>query len=96
MKVVVTAPVQIALQTLGEQDRERVRAWIDHLKNWEEDSHVRNRAHKLSQPENTFVLHTTTDIRIFFTLENDTITVLDVAKKPAILTSGHLVGEDGS
>lgn len=95
MQVVITAPVQIALRTLGEQDQERVRVWIDHLKHWELDSQVRTRSHKLSKSENTYVLHTNTDIRLFFTLENDTITVLDVAKRPGILTSGHLVGEDG-
>jgi hypothetical protein len=33
-------------------------------------------------------MRTTTDIRIFFRIDGDTITVLDVARTPAILTSG--------
>ena len=35
------------------------------------------------------VLKTSSDIRIFFKLEGDTITILDIAKKPAIVTSGN-------
>jgi hypothetical protein len=34
------------------------------------------------------MMRTTTDIRIFFRIDGDTVTVLDVAKTPAILTSG--------
>ena len=95
MRVVITAPVEIALRTLGQEDRERVRAWLRHLENWEGDSFLRTHSYKLSPSESTYVLHTSTDIRIFFTLEGDTITVLDVAKRPGILTSGQLLGDDG-
>jgi hypothetical protein len=90
MKIEITAPVEIALRTLGQDDRWQLLAWFDHLKNWEGDEFVRTHSHKLSSPKNTYVLQTSTDIRIFFTIEGDTITVLDVAKRPAILTSGHI------
>jgi hypothetical protein len=39
-----------------------------------------------------YVMRTTTDIRVFFRIDSDTVTVLDVAKKAAILTSGHIAG----
>jgi hypothetical protein len=38
------------------------------------------------------VLQTSTDLRIFFSIANGTITVLDVTKLPAILASGELPG----
>jgi mRNA-degrading endonuclease RelE of RelBE toxin-antitoxin system len=96
MKVITTAPVDIALRTLGIEDQRRVLAWIGHLKNWEGDQFVQEHSYKLKPSENTYVLHTSTDIRIFFTLEDNTITVLDVAKRPGILTSGSIAGGDGS
>jgi mRNA-degrading endonuclease RelE of RelBE toxin-antitoxin system len=96
VNVVTTAPVEIALRTLGNEDRKRVIAWIDHLKNWEGDPFVRTHSYQLKPSDNTYVLHTSTDIRIFFTLEANTITVLDVAKRPGILTSGSIAGDDDS
>jgi hypothetical protein len=96
MNVVTTPPVDIALRTLGFDDRQRVQAWIGNLKNWEGDRFIQEHSYKLKPTENTYVLHTTTDIRIFFTLEGDTITVLDVAKRPGILTSGGIAGDDDS
>ena len=96
MNVVTTAPVDIALRTLGFEDRQQVLAWIGHLKNWEGDPFVQQHSYKLKPSGNTYVLHTSTDIRIFFTLEGNTITVLDVAKRPGILTSGSIAGGDGS
>ena len=38
------------------------------------------------------MLLTSTDIRIFFTLEKDSITVLDVAKRATIISSGQISG----
>jgi len=46
----------------------------------------------LDQMPGVYVLRTTTDIRIFFRIDGDTITVLDVAKKAAIITSGQIAG----
>ena len=36
------------------------------------------------------LLRTTTDIRIFFRIDGDTITVLDVANQSAIMASGGI------
>jgi hypothetical protein len=37
-----------------------------------------------------YVLKTGTDLRIFFKIQGDTITVIDVAKKHSIIASGHI------
>jgi hypothetical protein len=92
MKVIVAQPVEIALRTLGQDDRQKVQTWLGHLQNWEQDAFVRSRSHKLQSPDNVYVLRTSTDVRIFFTLDGDTITVLDVARRDAIMTSGHPSG----
>ncbi len=90
MKVVQTAPVEIALRTLGEDERRKVRAWLDHLANWEKDPFVREHSQQLNPPDNVYVLKTSSDLRIFFSLEEDRIVVLDIATKATILSSGHI------
>jgi hypothetical protein len=90
--VVTTAAVDIALRTLDPDGVRRVHAWIDHLRNWDGDETVRKNSLALEGMPGVYVLRTTTDIRIFFKIEGDVITILDVAKKQAILTSGDVVG----
>ena len=81
MRVTRDPSVDAAIRTLDEEDRRKVYSWLDHLKNWENDEHVR----KMSQPmiyQNTYVLNTSDDIRIFFTLDSEKqeIAILDIAK----------------
>jgi hypothetical protein len=96
MKKVAYAPaVDIALRSLRPEREQRVHAWLGSLKRWDEDEVVRNNSIPLPGHAGVYVLRTTTDIRVFFTIEGDTITVLDVAEKPAILTSGG-IGSRGS
>jgi hypothetical protein len=92
MNVVIAQPVKIALRTLGHADRQRVVAWFDHLRNWENDPTVRDISKRLDDSGNVYVLQTTTDIRIFFSLTADTITVLDVARKATIMSFGESPG----
>ena len=73
MNVVLTQPVEIALRTLSGEDRRQVSAWLDHLKNWDNDPFVRERSHKLASPEDVYVLRTSTDFRLFFSLQQDRI-----------------------
>jgi len=92
MKKVDYAPsVDIALRSLAPDGVRRIHAWFDYLKQWDEDEVVRKNSVPLPGHEGVYVLRTTTDIRIFFKIEGNTITVLDVAEKPAILTSGGIV-----
>jgi len=93
MNVVQTPPVEIAIRSLGEDDRRRVRAWFDQLENWENDAFVRKHSEKLPSVADVYVLKTSNeDIRIFFKLEPDRIKILDIATKATILSSGHISG----
>jgi hypothetical protein len=94
MNVIMTPAVEIAIRTLGEEDRRRVWAWFDHLRNWENDSFVRDHSKTLPTASDVRVLKTTNDIRIFFKLEHDHIEILDIATKAAILSSGSIAGSD--
>ena len=88
MKKVVTTPaVDLALRTLGPDEVRRIHAWFDHLANWDGDPFVRENSHALAEVPGVRVFRTSTDTRIFFTIEGDTITVLDVANKQAIMTT---------
>ncbi len=90
MNVVQTPPVEIAIRTLGEDDRRTVWAWFEHLRNWENDPFTRQHSQKLPSADNVYVLKTTNDFRIFFRLEKDRIVILDIATKATILSSGHV------
>jgi hypothetical protein len=92
MIVTIAEPAQIALRNLSSDNRQRVEAWIDNLKRWDADPFVREHSKRLEASDNIFMLVTSTDIRIFFALEKDTITVLEVAKKATIVSSGHISG----
>jgi hypothetical protein len=93
MKKVVLAPaVEITMRTLDPDGARRVRAWFSYLERWDTDEVVRRNSEQLQEMPGVYVMRTTTDIRIFFQIDGDTITVLDVAKKAAILTSGLIPG----
>lgn len=89
MKRIVTTPaVEIALRTLDADSVSKVQGWFDHLRNWDRDEFVRSHSHRLEGVSGAFVLRTSTDMRIFFKMDGDTVTILDLAMKPAIMTSG--------
>jgi hypothetical protein len=93
MKKVVLAPaVEIAMRTLDPDGVRRVHAWFSYLERWDTDEVVRRNSEQLQEMPGVYVMRTTTDIRIFFRIDGDTVTVLDVAKKAAILTSGQIAG----
>jgi hypothetical protein len=92
MNVTIAEPAQIALTNLSEDDRRRVWAWFEHLKRWDIDPFVKAQSKKLDTGDNIYMLLTSTDVRIFFALEEDEIKVLDVAKKGTIISSGHISG----
>ncbi len=78
MKVIVPASVTAAIKTLSAEESRKVLSWFDHLKNWENDGHLRS-VSKAMIYKDTYVLNTSDDIRIFFTLDakKKTITILD-------------------
>lgn len=91
MKKIITTPaVDIALRTLDDDEVRRVHAWFDHLRNWDDDAYVRGHSHSLEDVPGVFVLKTSTDFRIFFQINGEAITIVDVAKKSAISASGRV------
>jgi hypothetical protein len=92
MNVTVAEPVQIALRNLSDDDRRRVWAWIDNLKRWDTDPFIKQHSRKLDAGDNVYMLLTSTDVRLFFALTGDEITVLDAAKKSTIISSGQISG----
>jgi hypothetical protein len=92
-KLVLTPSVEIAIRTLSHAGRSQVFSWFDHLQNWDSDEHVRKISHQLVDIPGVRVLQTSGEIRIFFRIDGDTITILDVAKKAAIVSSGQTTGD---
>ena len=89
MKVIKMATVDTAIRTLGADERRKVFSWFDHLENWENDEHVRKMS-KAMIYQNTYVLDTSDDIRIFFTMDatKDKIVIIDIAKPSRFETVG--------
>jgi hypothetical protein len=92
MNVIQTQPVEIALRTLDEEDRRKVEAWFERLKNWEKDASVRERSQKLPSADGVYVLKTTGRFVIFFRLEQDRIVLLDIATKRTIQMFDQISG----
>lgn len=93
MKKVVLGPaVEIAMRTLDPDGVRRVQAWFSYLERWDTDEVVQRNSEQLREMPGVYVMRTTTDIRIFFRIDGDTVTVLDVAKKEALLASGSVSG----
>jgi mRNA-degrading endonuclease RelE of RelBE toxin-antitoxin system len=90
MKLVLTPAVEVALRTLDDDNRRRVQSWFDHLANWNVDDYVRNHSHRLESIPDAYVLRTRTDLRIFFKVHGGTVTILDIATKQSILSSGYV------
>lgn len=90
MKEIITTPsVNVALRTLDDANRRRVRAWFDHLANWDGDEFVRKHSHSLDSLAGVYVLKTSSDWRIFFTIQGNTLTVVDIGTKQSIEASGQ-------
>lgn len=81
MDVKLTQPAEIALRTLSQEDRRRITAWLDHLKNWENDAFIRENTRLLAsnELEKVYVLRTSMDLLIFFRFDDHGVQVLDIA-----------------
>lgn len=90
MKLEMMTPAAIVLRTLSQDDQQSVKAWLDRLLNWNTDEAARAYSHELHSSKNTYVLHATPELRIFFRLDGDSVSILDIAKKSTILMSGGL------
>lgn len=89
-KIVISRLVEIALSPLSPAEAGQVYAEFDCLRRWDEDEAVRNNAIPLDSVPGVYVLRTTTDLRVFFRIDDDTITILDVARLSTILTTAGI------
>lgn len=94
MKTVVEGPAaEMSLLPLKPDEVRKVQAWYEYLARWDENELVRKSAIPLPNHKGVYVLRTSTDLRIYFRIDGDTVTVLDVANQAAILaTAGGGVG----
>jgi len=89
MNVIKPAYVDTALRTLTVDERRKVFSWFDHLKNWENDEHLRLSAKAMSSQDN-YALTTPDDMRIFFTLDEakGEIVIVDLARPSRFKLAG--------
>lgn len=93
MSVAVSSAAKIALAGLPDDERRRVQLWLEHLRKWGADAEIQEHSTRLFPEEepNLYVLRTASDVRIFFTVGDDEITVVDIARRDALRTvqAGH-------
>jgi mRNA-degrading endonuclease RelE of RelBE toxin-antitoxin system len=93
MKVTLSERVLTALNMIGSSDRERVKTWFQYLERLDQDPFVKDHSVELSVGgKRVYLFRTSTDIRIFYTVDQQTqtVTVLDVTKADTIISSGNL------
>jgi mRNA-degrading endonuclease RelE of RelBE toxin-antitoxin system len=91
MQVILSERVKTRLNTLSRDDRERVNTWFGYLRNWGDDPFVKSHTVALDvQGETLYMFRTSTEVRIFYTVDtkSKTVSVIDVATKDTILSSG--------
>ena len=91
MQVILSERVKTALNTLTRDDRERVHTWFRYLGNWDVDPFAKSQSVALDvQGQPVFMFRPSTEVRIFYTVDvqSKTVSVIDVATKDTILSSG--------
>ena len=90
MNVKIAELAEIALMYAREDTRRRIGAWIDQLRRWDTDPYLKAHSKKLDTGDNVYVLITSEDFLIYFSLEEDGITVKDVVRKFSISSRGQM------
>jgi hypothetical protein len=83
-KIVTDLGADIALRTLDVPEVKKLQAWFDRLRNWDSDPYVRSRSQQLEEMPGVYLLTPRSDYRIFFSIDGDTVTILDVVNKATI------------
>ena len=78
----VSEPAQIARASLGEEDRRRVAAWFDHLRNWHNDPFLRSESRKLKPDEELYALQTSNeDLVLVFRISGEEVHVVTIVDR---------------
>ena len=91
-KLITTISADIAMGAFDAEGERRVRAWFDRLENWDADEAVRKMSVPLETFPGVYVLRPPTDLRIFFRIDDDTVTILEITNKSVLLEFGRMVG----
>jgi hypothetical protein len=89
-KLIISPRVDISMASLDPEGAKRLLGWFDDLRRWDEDEAVRKNSVLLDSIPGVFVMRTSTDIRIFFRIDGDTVTVLNAATTAAIFASAGI------
>ncbi len=96
MNVTISDIAQIPLISMNDEDRRRATAWFDYLRKWGKDDFLAANARKLPNRENVYLLDTLSDLMIFFSVEGDEISILDVARRETLEMFREAMARQGS
>jgi hypothetical protein len=83
MNVMIPSPVDFSLSTLRDDDRRRLLTFFDRLRNWETDPLLAEYSRALPGEEGVRVIKAN-GWHVFFRIEGDTLTILDIASSETI------------
>lgn len=84
MAVHVSDHARIAIAGLTDEERRIVHSWLDHLRNWRNDGFIRDKSQRLEVAADTYVLRTSADIVIVFSIHDDAVLIVSVFRKEAL------------
>jgi mRNA-degrading endonuclease RelE of RelBE toxin-antitoxin system len=97
MQITLSERVKIFLKTSSRDERERLDAWFEYLRNWDEDPYAKSQSVLLNvQGQSMYLFRTSTGLYIFYTvdIQNKIVHVTDIAARETILAvGGGLTGE---
>lgn len=93
--IVKKLPIDIALRGLDAEGERQLEAKFAQLANWDDDENIRKRSFALEGMPGAYVWHVDDDLRIFFSENGDTITLLDLGTKRTIKMFGQRAGAKG-
>ncbi len=91
MKQLVISPsVEISLSALKPDEVRKVHSWFDYLCHWDEAAEVRENATPLEEFPGVYYYRTPSDLRIFFRIDGETVTIVNVGNVSWIRAVGGL------
>jgi hypothetical protein len=71
-----TISAQVALSSLGAEERRLVEGWFEHLRHWHTDEFVRSRSRRLTPDEELYAFETSSsDLMLAFRVAGDAVVV---------------------
>lgn len=96
MNVSITRPVKISLISMNDEDRRRAERWFDYLKGWGSDDFLAANSRKLPREGDVYELDTLTGIVIFFSVEGQEVSILDIVPRDKLDFFRHAFAQQSS